>query len=341
MKRAFFKLGSNIHIKSVAPTSEFQLTIDVNKWQKETGNNWQFEFDNNTLRENITNEEQSLGLEITITQLSDDSKTSFVDKTFIDRLQKEIALEHMLNINKGLIIDVNGADLTANQITLVNDDLIKPTYWEKTGDGESVKILAGISAKDGDDGGWYIFCNDRLIVAKDQTSETVWTGAKGDGVPKYHAQYHRFRGYAFFEANDSSKLPWNTTKTGMDMDSPYYKEVRQRMITMSRQVMGLLDKLKEEKEKGNPQDSQNLNKAVEKSLNSPKPVLEVLKESRTLNNSFHFPTALFNPLKKSNSIKITYQVSSERYEAVKQTIGEENSTEVGLKTFDYYYNNEI
>jgi len=341
MKRAFFKLGSNIHINSIAPSSQFELTIDVNEWQKDTSNNWQFEFDAGKLKENILNNHSVTGLELTITKLSNDSKTSFVDKTFIDKLQKEIALEHMLNINKGLVITINGAKLSANQITLVNDDNIKPTYWEKTAQDESVKIIAGISAKDADDGGWYIFCNNRLIVAKDQTAETVWTGGKGDGVPKYHAQYHRFRGYTFFEANDSSKLPWNTTKTGMDMDSPYYKEVRSKMINMTRQVMDLLDKLKEEKEKGNPEDSQTLNKEVERSLSSPKPVLEVLKETINLDSSFHYPIALFNPIKKSKAVKITYQISPERFEAVKQSIGESNANEIGLKTFDYYYNNEI
>ncbi|MES2113098.1 MAG: ATP-binding protein [Bacteroidota bacterium] len=341
MKRAFFKLGSNIHIKSIAPTSKFELTIDVNEWQKDKGTNWQFEFDKGTLEENLTNGKNHTGLNVVITKLSADSTVSFGDKTFIDRLQKEIALEHMLNINKGLTIEINGVKLTANQITLVNDATIKPTYWEKNTPTESVKIIAGISAKDADDGGWYIFCNDRLIVAKDQTDKTVWTGSKGDGVPRYHAQYHRFRGYTFFEANDSSMLPWNTTKTGMDMDSPYYKEVRSKMINMTRQVMDLLDKLKEEKEKGNPEDSQTLNKEVERSLNSPKPVLEVLKETVNLNSSFHYPKALFNPIKKSKAVRITYQVSPERLEAVKQSLGESNPNDIGLKTFDYYYDNEI
>ena len=50
MKRAFFKLGSNIHVKSVAATSEFELTIDVPNWLKEP-NVWEFEFDKNTLKE--------------------------------------------------------------------------------------------------------------------------------------------------------------------------------------------------------------------------------------------------------------------------------------------------
>lgn len=343
MKRAFFKLGTNIHVKSIAATSQYELTINVPKWLEDP-QKWKFEFDKNTLKEGIRNTENNTGFIAHITALSEDSKISFSDKSFIDSLEKEISLEHMLNIGKGLIIEINGHKLQNTEIDLVHDDDIKPTFWEKIAKDQSVKILAGISKKDSDEGGWYIFCNDRLIVAKNKDKETVWTGGRGssiDGVPIWHAQYFRFRGYVFFEAKDSSKLPWNTTKTGMDKDSPYYKEVRNQMVIMTRQVMELLDKLKEEKEKDNPEDNQKLNKAVEKSLNNTKPVVDILKESKKLNNQFHFPKKLFNPPKKSNTVKIIYSVSSEQFEAVKDSLGEATPKEVGLQTFEYYYKNEI
>lgn len=340
MKRAFFKLGSTIQVKSVAATSQFEMTIDVNKWLKEP-KVWEFEFDKGTLQEKIKNSPSKTGFAVHITNLSFDSKASFSDDTFIDTLQKEIELEHMLNINKGLVIKIGNYTLKSTQITLVNDDYIKPTYWEKKEKGQSVKVLAGISTKDSEDGGWYIFCNDRLILAKNKTEETVWTGSKGVGVPLWHAQYFRFRGYVFFEADDSSKLPWNTTKTGMDLDSPYYKEVRSKMISMTRQVMDLLDKLKTEKEKDNPEENQTLNKAVNKSLNSAVPVIKVLANTQTLNNRFHYPSVLFNPTKKTNSVSVAFQVSIDKYEAVKQKMGVITPKEVGLNSFNYYYDNEI
>lgn len=276
-----------------------------------------------------------------ITELSDDSKLSFDNDTFITTLQKEIELEHMLNINKGLKIKIGDYTLKSNHITLVNDDNIKPTYWEKIEKNQTVKILAGISTKDAEDGGWYIFCNDRLILGKNKTEETVWTGSKGDGVPLWHAQYFRFRGYVFFEAEDSSRLPWNTTKTGMDLDSPYYKEVRAKMINMTRQVMDLLDKLKEEKEKDNPDENQTLNKAIEKSLKTTTPVIKILANTTPLSNKFIYPIKLFNPQKRTNSVKITYQVSNEKYEAVKESLGVSSAKEVGVETFNFYHDNEI
>lgn len=340
MKRAFFKIGGHIHVKSIAPTSQFELTIDVQEWLTRP-KEWTFQFDSGTLKENITNPPSKTGVNIHIKELSFDSEKSFDNKSFIDTLQKEIELEHMLNINKGLIIKIDDYTLKSTQITLVNDDNIKPTYWEQVSADQSVRILAGISTKDAEDGGWYIFCNDRLILGRNKTEETVWTGAKGDGVPLWHAQFFRFRGYTFFEAKDSSKLPWNTTKTGMDADSPYFKEVRGKMINMTRQVMELLDKLKEEKEKDNPEENQTLNKFVEQSLQNAIPVINILSNTKVLSNKFHYPIALYNPRKRANTTKITYQVATDKYEAVSQKLREAQSKAVGLATFNYYYDNEI
>lgn len=334
MKRAFFKLGSNIHVKSVAATSQFELTIDVPKWLKEP-NVWEFEFDKDTLKEQQKNSEDKTGFTIHITDLSFDSKESFDDKTFVDTLQKEIELEHMLNISKGLIIKIGNYTLQATQITLVNDENIKPTYWEKVEKKQSVKVLAGIAAKEAVDGGWYVFCNDRLILAHDQTAQTGW----GDGFAKYHAQYYRFRGYVFFEAVNSYDLPWNTTKTGMDVDSPYYKEVKSMMKIMTLQVFDLLNKLKEENEKDNPDENRKLNKSVERSIKSATPVIKILANTTGLKNKFQFPLELFNPPNKKNTVRISYNVSAEKFNAVSQELGEDNPKDVGLSTFNYYHEN--
>lgn len=145
----------------------------------------------------------------------------------------------------------------------------------------------------------------------------------------------------FFEADDSSNLPWNTTKTGMDLDSPYYKEVRSKMITMTRQVMDLLDKLKEEKAKDNPFESQTLNSSVEASLKNPTSVSRVLQEAVHLNNSFKFPVDLFNPKNKSKSVRISYLVSKEKFEAAAQHMGVNQPKEVGRTAFNYYFENEL
>lgn len=340
MKRAFFKLGNKIHVKSISATSKFEIDINVQDWLKDK-TTWQYHFKKGTLEEKIKNSPSKTGFFVKITDLSSDSILSFENKDFLNKLIKEIQYEHMFNINKGLKISINDFELNTTQIDLVLDKNIKPTYWEKIESNSSVKILAGISTKDDEEGGWYIFCNDRLIIAKNKTEETVWTGTKGDGVSLWHSQYHRFRGYVFFEAKDSSKLPWNTTKTGMDLDSPYYKEVRQQMIIMTRQVMGFMDLLKVEKEQDNPKENQTLNLAIEESSMKPIPVVEALKKTNMLSNRFVFPENLFNPIKRKDNTKIAYQVPTEKFNKVKENIKLGSAKDVGLFTFDYYFENEL
>lgn len=339
MKRAFFKIGNSISVHSATHNSNFDIDINVPAWL--ALEKWEFSFKEDTLQEN-TPQNSETGFSVKINDLSDDAKASFVDGQFINKLQKEIEYEHMLNIGKGLTIIINGYKLQETNVALVYNDEIRPTYWEKITDDLVVKIMAGISTKSEEEGGWYVFCNDRLILAKDKSANTVWTGSKGDGVPLWHAQYHRFRGFVFFEAKDSSKLPWNTTKTGMDMDSPVYKKVRGQMIIMTRQVMDLMDKLKEEKEKNNPEEKQLLNKAVDKAVKESRvSVLNLRAQTSQLEGKFLFPEVLFSPVGIRDMINIAYAVPRDKYQQVKNYMKVKSTKEVGLKTFDYFCENEL
>ena len=342
MKRAFFKIGSMISVHSVTNNSLFDIDIDVPQWlgKKE----WEFAFKEDTLQEE-TQQHGEKGFFVRLTELTDDAKTSFGNLQFVNQLQKEIEYEHMLNIGKGLDITINGYKLRPTNIALVCNEEIKPTYWEKQSDELTVKIMAGISSKNDEEGGWYVFCNDRLILAKDKSANTVWTGRQGDGVPLWHAQYHRFRGFVFFEAKDSSNLPWNTTKTGMDMDSPVYKKVRSQMIIMTKQVMDLMDKLKSEKEKDNPLQEQKLNNAIEQALrnNDKVPVLQLRSKSDyyQLQDKFVYPEVLYSPAGKGNQINIQYFVPKDLFQKVKSLLKVKSGKEVGMATFDYYCENEL
>lgn len=340
MKRAFFKIGSNIMVHSVTKDSRFDIDIDVPEWLS-VADKWEFAFKEDTLEENTPQSEQT-GFSVKITTLSEDAKASFGNGQFVTTLQNEIAYEHMLNIGKGLTIVINGIELKQTSVALVYNDEIKPTYWEKQTEDLTVRIMAGISTKSEDEGGWYVFCNDRLILAKDKSANTVWTGGKGDGVPLWHAQYHRFRGFVFFEAKDSSNLPWNTTKTGMDMDSPVYQKVRSQMILMTRQVMDLMDKLKTEKEKDNPEEKQMLNRAVDKAVKENRvSLLKLRTQTEHLEDKFQFPEMLFSPVGTRDLINISYAVPREKYYQVRTYLKVKTTREVGIKTFDYFCDNEL
>lgn len=55
MKRALFKIGNYFEIKSTTTKTSFEVKLDVEKWQNQQSDNWDFPFDryeedlNNTL----------------------------------------------------------------------------------------------------------------------------------------------------------------------------------------------------------------------------------------------------------------------------------------------------
>src|SRR5207248_2103764 len=65
-----------------------------------------------------------------------------------------------------------------------------------------------------------------------------------DSVADYHPQFSRFRGFAFFESDDPSLLPWNTSKTGVDPDRAAYRDARARMIDLMDVVIDYLGEYK-------------------------------------------------------------------------------------------------
>lgn len=336
MKRAFFKIGNYITVTSTALKSSFKLIIDVNTWRKDEAN-WNFQLDEKHIKNTALNK---CGTKIVVTSLSDDSKANFDSKTsFFSTLVSEIEREHLYSLNKGLKITINNKPLLPPNITLISNDKFKPGYWSHKFDGDlKVDVYAGISEDKGLDGGWYIFCNERLITGPDTSADTGWTGKGKDGVAEYHDQFHRFRGYVFFQAKQASNLPWNTTKTGMNLDSPEYQYVREQMINMMRPVMTLMNQLKKEKEKDTPEAEQPLNNMLKKA--APVQLSKVVTMKKELKEVFQFPKEK-PKTQKSGEGKISYTRPYAKIDKVKNYFGITKLGDVGEYTFDYFYKNEI
>lgn len=336
MKRAFFKIGEKLVIKSIARKSNFEMHIDVPKWKNL--DRWNFKFD--TVNEaGVSNPLDKTETSISITELSADSKSSFGNELFYNALKIEIGKEHFYALSKGLSITINGSKLKPPTLTLINDSEFKPAFWHhKFENGLNVEVYAGISLPKGDEGGWYIFCNERLVTGPDTSADTGWTGLKKGGVAEYHNQFHRFRGYVFFKSKDASTLPWRTTKTGMDLDSSEYKFVRQKMINTMGPVMSLMNQLKKEREKNTPQSERILNNKLDKI--QPVSIDTVIIGKKKLKEVFSYPDAKKKDVTTGNGY-IRYYRPYSKIDKVKEKLKVTKLEEVGEKTFDYYYRNEI
>lgn len=332
MKRAIFKLGANIVITSKTETTSFKLTINVNKWRNEPL--WDFEFDD--AQEGKKFPKTQWGTKIHITNLLKETTDQFSDRTFLTSLNNEIAKENMYNIQQGLKISINGTKLKSEEIFLISNKDIKPAHQEVKIGKVTINLYAGIGKDDLREGGWYIFCNDRLVIGPDQSNITGWTGKGKDGVATYHDQFSRFRGYVFFSSENASDLPWNTTKTSMDLDSALYIAIRQRMIEMMKPVITFLNKLKLEKEKDNPIENQPLNLIANESKEETLTTIQ----KKELPQVFTFPN-LTPRREPASEAKISYSKKTSKVNAIKKFLGLSSNKEVGEKTFDYFYENEI
>ena len=354
MKRAFFKLGEYIAVESVALNSDFKLTISVREWkERKDETDWDFKFDNETgnINKPVKHPLKDTKTVINITHLKKDVLNQFKEPQFMLDLINEISLQHQFAINKGLKIKINSdKPIEAPKITLISDKNFKPSYWNHSfPNGLNAEILVGISEDSGEEGGWYVFCNNRLILGPDTTEVTGWKGGKGKAgkegkeLPKYHDQYFRFRGYVFFNADDSSLLPWTTSKTGIDRDSQEFSFVKTQMILMAKQVKSLMDEMKKERERDNPTNERLLNNKVEEATKtSVLDVAKILLNKASLPAIYKYPQNLFNPAPTgTTTTKISFSKPTKEVKKAIEYFSTKTPNDAGSAAFDYFYKNQF
>jgi Histidine kinase-, DNA gyrase B-, and HSP90-like ATPase len=277
MKRAIFKIGRKFCVESATATSRFVVRVDVAKWA--AAREWEFEFAE--LEEKIRVRRDAQGTTIEVEDLNDDVAESFRLKTFETELKNAIESRLQDPISRGLAVTLNKIPVTAEPLEMLSDPRLSPAYLElKYAErGEKpvvVKLYCGLGrSEDPEPAGWHVFCNGRLILEGDKTEATGWGWAEGDlKIPGFHGQFNYLRGYAYFDSDDAGRLPWNTTKTGVDTDSAIYRAVRLQMMRLMRPVVDFCNRLKEEKErKGEDPGLGPLEKLVKSS--EAKPVLKI------------------------------------------------------------------
>lgn len=333
MKRALFKLGNNFRVVSTTKNSKFVVEVDVNEWKEKEEEEWQFVF--RELEEGLKDVPTTRrGTSITVTSLDKSVSQSFGNTFFVNRLIKELELHHLFSIDKGLEIRINGHRLKTRSLLVLQSKELKPAYWEYTFDDQvKVKAYAGIHTSDLEAGGWYIFCNGRLVLGPDQTLTTGWGDREIMKIPKYHGQYDRFRGYIFFDSDDAALLPWNTTKTSVDVDSPKWKYVRAEMIKLMRPVCDFLNKIHQERQR---KDAETDEGPLEKAVEAAKPV-----ELSSASTSKIFTAPKSAPKVRLPGMgRIQYYKSMDEINRVKQALRVQTLKEVGEKTFEYYLKTE-
>lgn len=330
MKRSLFKLGRKFRIESKSQDSKFVVQADVDEWVKH--DKWEFNFESHEKFER-KRPLSSCGTTITVSELYDGVQFEFKSQIFETQLKEAIESAHQQSINQKIAISLNQVPLKAPIAKLCQSSELKSAHQTLQFDEDevnpvTVKLFSGISDSDPQAAGWSIFCNGRLVLEADGSLVTGWGEGNGKIIPRHHNQFARFRGYVFFDCDDASKLPWNTTKTGVDTDSRIYQTVRQRMIEMMRPVIDFLNQVDAEKEK-EPR-YQYLTQAADSATQRKLPGIAA---------SPHFvaPSVSQQKKKMPATQRIQYSRPKEEIELVKETLEVSTLKEVGEATFDYYF----
>jgi hypothetical protein len=338
LKRAIFKMGSAFSISSVAPTSSFSMSVDVNKWadRKE----WDFEFSKRN--EDEKNKTAETGTTLEIKPLHREVAASFEIPTFESELASELMGKLQEALRRGLSISVNNTVIHADIEKVIGDAQLAPAELKRkfTAAGTkpvNVKLLCGLGESDDPSAaGWHLYCNGRLVLQGDKSNITGWDSeGNGISIPGFHAQYNRFRGYAYFDSEDAGMLPWNTSKTAINADSVIYQAVRLDMIRLMRPIIDFCNQVKTEREQIEEGKTGPLLKLIQNasllSVNSVK-TREIFAIPKVV-----APSARTGPAFQ----RIQYDRPLKQIDAAKKILKARSYKEVGEKTFDYFYNNEV
>lgn len=328
MKRAFFKLGKFFSVESKTKNTSFVVEVDVEKWEKI--NEWIFHFKN--FDEKTKNPPDAIGTAVLVESLHENVAENFGQDNFKKRLAQELETAHLLSMNKGLLIILNGIPLQMRTLAFNVSSQIKPVLKEIEFKDKkhpvNIQLYVGIADSTPKDAGWYVFCNGRMLLERDKSPITGWGEKEGGKIPLYHQQYARFRGYVFFESDNAELLPWNTTKTGVDTDSLIYQSIRLEMVNLMRPIIDFLNELKESK--GEDDEKESL---LEKAVIATK--ASRLEEIETFTKIFEAPR-FKKKEKPADTVIIQYAVLKKQAEVVKKSLGVKSLREVGEKTFEYY-----
>ena len=245
MKRAIFKMGQHCVVHSHTKENTFDVEI-TKEWLK---NDKDWRLKDQPARPTL----KDYGTRITVDDLRLSIKDQFIKGSHFEKeiFPKAVQSAYSFLIAKGFEIKVNGDPIKAELPSLLwespssekkGDSKIRPYLYEATLDGVNVFLAVGFwrpirTPSDEEDpserryvsdkAGWTVVCNDRVVLACDQTHATGWGRA---GVPRYHTQFIAIAGYVeFYSERHPENLPMTTTKRGVDLSSEIYDKVRERM----------------------------------------------------------------------------------------------------------------
>lgn len=333
MKRALFKFGNRFIVRSATAADSWAVDVNVATWEQETG--WEFPWADFQATDNLS--PNNPGTEIVVQELRPEVSAKFDSKNFENSIVSLIKSKHRQFIAGGLQITVNGTSINATSVQLLMMDDFKPGVDEIAfNDGENqvkVRIIAGVGPSTPRDAGWYVICNGRVILEADRRNVTGWGLVEESKnsllIPTFHNQFARFRGIVQFDSQNSSLVPWNTTKTDVDQDNSIWQATFERMMEMMRPVIDFLNELDSDIDEHTREQSPLYEHISKASIVRPEQ-LPVAKAE------FSAP-ARSSLQKKIKTVKIQYSKPMSQVESLMTELSVTSAKAVGERTFDLIF----
>lgn len=246
MKRSLFKIGKKFVVESETCEDHFKVDVDVEEWSKKTKtvrinnddetiiDDWDFNY------QVIDNSLGYKGTIIRVSNLNNEVKDLFTDNNFLVELTDDIQKLLNFSFHKGIKITLNGNTLKGQKIELLYSDKYKPYYADGNVGDVKYRIVAGLGEIGvPQNSGWYIYCNNRLVMEADTSNITGWGVSP---IPQWHLNFVMFRGLLFLDSEETLNLPLTTTKKGIDATSEVYKKI---LPLMKNAMVSVLEFLKQ------------------------------------------------------------------------------------------------
>lgn len=328
MKRAMFKMGKVIDVTSSTGDQSFDLHLVVDEWRKKPEADWTFEL-SNVLKEGT---DVPVGTKISILDLHQSVSREFGTPGFYISSTRAIKRDYAFILQHGLDVKVNNAQVVGAIPTFKESGEVAPLKIRKAEGAVEIEITAGLSASPPEDDspqhrfpeaeryGWYVVCNDRVVVTADRSAVTGWgVGA----VPTWHPQFNGFLGVVHFRSTDPKLLPWRTTKRDVDPSNELYKKALVSMGEAARVFVEYTNRRKS-----------HLKTARAKERAAPTKPISVVRYSDVMK----LPT-----VPRARMRRISYEKPVAEVEAVASALKLRSASakEIGIRTFDYFVEREV
>lgn len=322
LKRALFKIADHIQVWSQDDKNAFIVEDHAAEWASRQELEWRF-----PLQELPRDVTRSNGTRILLRDILPAIKEALTAPSFEEKLIRRISGTYSFFINSICNITVNGKSISPHPLSVGSWENENPQIDRFSGHGCEVRIIAGLAPRSlwaQEYAGWYIFCNGRTVLLAEKSELTGW----GDVMPLYMSKFRGFRGLVFFFAKNPENLPWTTTKTNVNVDSPVYKLALTSMASASRPALNYLNSLYQTDEVEQAKARAATNSLIEKS------VVELLSVKEA--------TFSTKKVRGPQTIRVQYDVTVDELNRVRKHRGKssEPARKIGRMTFDYYLKHE-